>query len=72
MLPMGNIFGSDMTKKQDALKLLDRIKRGPASLDDTTGCDRDGYEIWSESWVIPLLMRLVPQLKDVNPKNGKE
>ena len=65
------------TKKQRAAELLDTATRGPA-LDLTFTEARltdeqkqvleaelaDRYRLWSQSWLLPELKRLVPELRE--------
>ena len=56
------------TRKQQAKELLDRLERGPAfdkifqelTEDEATR----QYTLWVNSWIIPMVKRLVPELKE--------
>lgn len=58
------------TRKQKAKRLLDLVRRGPSIAPMKAAMQKDvidefdaQYRRWSESWVIPLLEELVPELK---------
>jgi len=54
------------TRKERALQLLDRVKRGPAFSSMsviTTDEARRVYRLWAESWVIEDLYALIPELR---------
>ena len=55
------------TLAHKARDLFASIQRGPASLNDTTGCHRDGYNRWVSAWILPQLIELIPQLKKDPP-----
>lgn len=62
------------TRKQRAHDLLKTANRGPAY-----GCDafggsaklqkeaRQAYRLWATTWLLPEIIRLVPELKGVKP-----
>lgn len=60
----------EQTRKQAAAELLERVRRGPAwgPTGGTIWTARhvkeatEGYQRWAESWIIPVLERLVPEL----------
>lgn len=66
------------TRRQRAAELLRLATNGPSTnlhfvkaaeglsekqRSEIEQCYRDGYRLWSESWVLPLLKQLVPELK---------
>jgi hypothetical protein len=57
------------TRKQKAKELLDMLERGPAFSD--TFCEsftvdeaKRQYQLWTNSWIIPVAKRLIPELKE--------
>ena len=58
------------TRKDKSTELMRLLNDGP-SLGKigqntlTTEEAEDGYRIWAQSWVIPLVKKLVPELKEV-------
>lgn len=53
-----------MTRKQKALELLQLANDGPCFERDSTCPPEKLYRIWSQSWLIPLLRKLVPELRE--------
>ncbi len=57
------------TRKQRAEELLKRLSTGPAFFNDSIGgptteeSARKHYRLWAETWVIPLVKNLVPELR---------
>jgi hypothetical protein len=69
----GKIMKVRGTRKEKAIKLLNTITRGPSLLGYVVKSDnhpfdinptRD-YERWTNSWVIPYLYELIPELKAI-------
>lgn len=60
---------TENTRKQRAAKLLEIVSRGP-DFDDAFSHRygphqaRDQYLLWVESWVVPELKRLIPELRE--------
>ena len=52
------------TRKQRALWLLELVEKGPASLELDGKVEPKQYKLWVESWIIPELKRLIPELKE--------
>ncbi len=50
------------TRKQRAIELLERLRRGPAHLEQSTPLE--SYQLWAESWIVPELKKLIPELKE--------
>ena len=53
-------------RKERALRLLERVKRGPAfssMMEPTTDEAKRVYRLWAESWVIEDLCNLIPELR---------
>jgi hypothetical protein len=61
------------TRKQQAAVLLERLAIGPGSFDpfspmseirdkEDRAAAKAAYHLWCETWVIPLVKRLVPEL----------
>jgi hypothetical protein len=60
------------TRKDKASELIDYLTKGPAFvyLDGaiyTPAQARYGYKLWCETWVIPLVKQLVPELRGKKP-----
>jgi hypothetical protein len=55
------------TRDHKARDLFTKVQRGPASLNDTTGCNREQYNLWVSTWVLPQLIELIPQLRKDPP-----
>lgn len=55
------------TRDHKARDLFAKVQRGPASLNDTTGCNREQYNLWVSTWVLPQLIELIPQLRKDPP-----
>jgi hypothetical protein len=55
------------TRDHKARDLFAKVQRGPASLNDTTGCNRADYNLWVSTWVLPQLIELIPQLRKDPP-----
>jgi hypothetical protein len=51
------------TRKNKAKTLVELLETGPVSLNDKTGCDKESFNLWCRSWVLPLVRELVPELK---------
>jgi len=53
------------TRKQSAIVLYKRVKYGPATIYDK-GSEAlvHDYKCWSETWILPELERLIPELKN--------
>lgn len=59
------------TRKQRAAELLERVRRGPALSDIGKSAEHGralaeaqrGYRIWADTWIIPGLVALIPELK---------
>lgn len=55
------------TRKQKAKELLDRLTRGPSYSDIGRAFNVEEassqYKMWAESWIIPEVLALVPELK---------
>jgi hypothetical protein len=55
------------TRKYQAQELLERVKHGPHFISEnykmTVGEYQYQYKLWAESWIIPELLRLVPELR---------
>jgi hypothetical protein len=67
------------TLKQQAVELLRMVERGPSFSDPTMfgrkwtddgETPADQYKRWSDSYIVPKLLRLVPQLKSKQPNDG--
>lgn len=61
------------TRKDKAKELLDLVLRGPATSFNifkheppTDENINRQYKLWAETWVVPLLKELVPELKQAN------
>lgn len=52
------------TRKARARELLKTAERGPAFDEDNSEAFRV-YRMWSTSWLLPALARLIPELKGV-------
>ena len=75
---------SQETLKQKSEKLWGLLERGPdtdpffqtshgltVETEDAIKDEiRRSYKLWSESWVLPLLKKLIPSLKDKETKFG--
>jgi hypothetical protein len=48
------------TRKHKAAELLRLAAKGPCSLSED---DKAAYSRWANTWVIPLLLELVPELR---------
>ena len=55
------------TRDHKARDLFAKVQRGPASLNDTTGCNRADYSLWVSTHVLPQLVELIPQLRKDPP-----
>lgn len=53
---------SRITRRHKASELLHTAVQGPAFNDEKS---RRIYRLWSTTWLIPNLPRLIPELKDV-------
>ena len=51
------------TRKQRAQALLERLQRGPCSLTSTEKSRHD-YTLWVNTWILPEVKRLVPELRE--------
>lgn len=49
-----------MTRKATAYDLLRTASRGPAM-----PCSQEEYYLWTSTWLIPKIIKLVPELKGV-------
>lgn len=49
------------TKLSEALQLLRDVKVGPGFLQDVG--QKEAYDLWANTWVIPKIKRLIPQLE---------
>lgn len=63
------------TRRQKASELIKRLERGPIfdePYEKPWNDDRDGfpaqYKLWCESWIIPAVKELVPELRNL-PKS---
>lgn len=52
------------TRRDRAAQLLKTASRGPAFDEDNEAAFRM-YRIWSTTWLLPELKKLIPELKDV-------
>jgi hypothetical protein len=61
------------TRRQQALELYGRISRGPSFLKELPDLNShslgkfdkpvEGYQLWAKSWVLPFLVKLIPELE---------
>ena len=51
------------TRAVRAQELLRLLQRGPSYLTQPLGCNKEEFDRWAGSWVLPLLAELVPELK---------
>lgn len=58
------------TRKQKAKELLERLERGPSTsfdiFKDKLPTDENinkSYRLWAQSWIIPAIKELIPELK---------
>lgn len=58
------------TRLQNAIELLERLARGPASVE--TQDAKRSYELWSWSWVLRHFIELQPELKKLHQKGELE
>lgn len=60
------------TRKQKAAELLKLLHQGPAFSKPFDGSEftpeeaARSYKVWAETWVIPELKKLVPELREKN------
>ena len=68
------------TRKQKAAQLLELVNRGPSftslqpgignpdelNISQANGRAKQDYILWVDSWILPLLIKLVPELKGVD------
>lgn len=54
------------TRKSRAYKLLKTLRAGPSLRDGvhTPAEFASEYKIWSETWIIPAVLNLVPELRE--------
>jgi hypothetical protein len=50
------------TRKQKANELMRLVAKGPASFMDDPALAQS-YRLWSSSWLLPLIVELVPELR---------
>ena len=51
-------------KEEQALRLLATAINGPASCRESIEA-QERYNLWASSWLVPALLKLVPQLKGI-------
>ena len=69
------------TRKQKAAQLLARLKEGPCFDHDFDSCvstvaievrAKQSFKLWAETWVIPAVMDLVPELRKSKVESVKQ